>query len=960
MKIRLLFLLAILTSSTLLAQNLVINPSFELTSSNCANLGGEGFGTDLLNWDNANSNTAGDSCSSPDLFSACNVLPFIGGPSPTNMPNSFLGFQRSRTGTRHAGLITYGPGLAAGCTAIGNDNYREYIQGHTTTPLAAGQTYCVSMYVSLGDGVVWATNNIGVRFQNNQYLRDACAGTSSLINLTPQLNYTCAAITDTVNWVRLQWNYTAVGGEQYFIIGNFYNNANTTIGCSNSAQALINPYAYYYIDDVSITANSCCAATILPQASVCPTDAPYNLVATPPLGTSCNPTVSGTWSGPGITNGSAGTFDPSVAGIGTHTITYILTCGTTVTTTIVVSNCATLNVCQQPGGNLTVTGGTAPYQWQSPSQVTDCSSCFLGQCFPPICSGTTSTVYTTFASTPTATPPGTLPFRVIDNAGNSQEITTLSGIPPCACPFSVATTSTQATCGTANGVATVNATGTTGNTTYLWSYNNLTTPSISGLGAGTYTVTVTNNGCTTTSSVTINQSPAVTLSSTSANTTCGNTNGSASVTVLTGNGPLIYAWNSGEATAGITNKPAGNYTVTVTAAGGCTATQSFTIAPSTGITVTPTTTNANCNQNDGTASVNAVGGNGNYTYQWSNNLGSNNSVSGVATGNYTVVVSDGTCSTTQAVAVGQNTSMTSAINGTPAGCINLNSGTINLNVSGGTPGYSYSWSNGDTTQNISGLSAGPYTVTITDGSGCIITNNYNVAAPNTPTGSVDVIDESCKDVEDGSINLTVTGGTGPYTYLWNTNDTTQNINNLAGGTYTVTITDAAGCTTTQSPIVAPGIEFPITITQSGDTLFASAAPNYLWYLNGQPIFTATGQTYIVTQSGTYTVSTNVDKCKFGSNQIVITGIDEFTNFATINVFPNPASDNITVSIQLKTPQKVVLTLVDVLGRKVSTTANDTKANTFQFNLSVKEIGAGIYFLNISTENESKSVKVVKN
>ena len=739
MKIRLLFLLVILSATTLLAQNLVINPSFELTSSNCANLGGEGFGTDLLDWNNANSNTAGDSCSSPDLFSACNVLPFIGGPSPTNMPNSFLGFQRSRTGTRHAGIITYGPGLAAGCTAVGNDNYREYIQGRTSAPLVAGQTYCVSMYVSLGDGVVWATNNIGVRFTNTEYLRDACAGTSSLINLAPQLNYSCPPITDTVNWVRVQWNYTATGGERYFTIGNFYTNANTTIGCSNSAQALINPYAYYYIDDVSITANSCCAATILPQATVCPTDAPYNLVATPPLGTSCSPTVSGTWSGPGITNGSAGTFDPSVAGVGTHTITYILTCGATVTTTIVVGNCATINVCQQPNGDLTVTGGTGPYQWQSPSVVTDCSSCFFGQCLPPICNGVTSTIYTTFASTPTATPPGSVPFRVIDNAGNSQEITTLSGIPTCSCLASIL------------------------------------------------------------------------VSGTTVAATCSN----------------------------------------------------------------------------------------------------------------------------------------------PA------SGGVNLSVSGGTPGYSYAWSNGDSTQNLTGATAGVYSVTITDSAGCTATNNFTIPSASGLLSSVIVNDESCKDLADGAINLSVSGGTAPYTYLWNTNDTTQDLSGLSGGNYTVNITDDAGCVTTQSATVNAGIQYPIIITQSGDTLFASDAPNYQWYLNAQPISGANDSIYIISQGGTYTVSTSVGPCKFGSNQLVITGIDEFTNFATITVFPNPASDNVTVSLQLKKPQKVALTLVDVLGRKVSSTANDSKASTFQFTLSVKEIGAGIYFLNISTENESKSVKVVK-
>src|SRR5690606_27658093 len=147
---------------------LVVNPSFETTASNCANFGGEGFFTDLsATWDNANSNTAGDSCSSPDLFSECNELPSPFPSSPVGMPNNELGWQYSRTGTRHVGIITHEP----------LSNYREYIQGRTSAPLQAGQQYCVSFFISKGDKVPYATNNIGVYFSNTQYQRNACPGT---------------------------------------------------------------------------------------------------------------------------------------------------------------------------------------------------------------------------------------------------------------------------------------------------------------------------------------------------------------------------------------------------------------------------------------------------------------------------------------------------------------------------------------------------------------------------------------------------------------------------------------------------------------------------------------------------------------------------------------------------------------------------------------------------------------
>lgn len=810
MKKQLLLLFFSLSFVTFYGQNLVINPSFENTSSNCGNFGGEGFGTDLLNWDNANSNTAGDSCSSPDLFSACNTLPIIGGPSPTNMPNSVLGYQYSHTGTRHAGIITYAPGLAAGCNAVGVDNYREYIQGHLTTPLSAGQTYCVSMYVSLGDQVVWATNNIGVRFSNTHYLRDACAnGNNSLINLTPQLNYTCAPITDTVKWVRIQWNYVAAGGEQYFIIGNFYNNANTTVACSNSGASL-NPYAYYYIDDVSITPNSCCAATIADVGPKCPTDAPFNLTAIAPPGSSCSPTVSGTWSGPGITNAANGTFSPAVAGVGTHVITYNLSCGGTATATIIVNNCATLSICQETNGNITVSGGTAPYQWQTSTQQQDCSGCPLGICLPPVCNGTTVTVYNTFANTASIPAPSSLPVRVIDNAGNSLTVSTLIGVPPCNCTLSLSANTTQAT--------------------------------------------------------------------------CGNNNGTASVTVTSGTGPYTYLWSNSATTASINNLAPGNYTVTVTGAQNCTATQTITITA-------------------------------------------------------------------------QSNTLATTISGNTVTCANPNNGAINLSVSGGQPAYHYLWNNGDTIQDPTGLAAGVYTVIITDELGCSISDTFEILNPDAPQIAMVIEDESCVGLRDGSINVTVTGGQQPYTYIWNTGDTIADLDNLGDGTYTLTVTDALGCSAFQSATIQPGVDFTLLITQNGSVLTASTAPNYQWYLNGVAIPGANSATYTVTQSGAYYVVTSVGPCKFGSNTIVLTSVAEQSIFSGINVYPNPANENVNVAIELSSPQKISLTLTDVLGRVVAQHNTGQQAK-FLINIPIKGISPGMYFLTIAAGKEKTSIKVV--
>ena len=569
MKKNIYFLFSLFISFGASAQNLVVNPSFENTSSNCANFGGEGFFTDLNgSWDNASNNPGGDSCSSPDLFSACNLI--FGSPGPVHMPNSALGYQYSRTGTRHAGIITH----------ESLDEYREYIQGRTSAPLVQGQSYCVSMYVSLGNSVLYASNNIGVYFGNTPYQRNPCPGqTNSAIYVTPQLNYSCNAITDTMNWVRLQWNYVASGGEQYFMIGNFFNNANTTI-VSNPGGTFINPYAYYFIDDVSIVASTaCCFADLNPVPTKCVSDAPFALTAVGGVGSSCSNISTGTWSGTGVTNASAGTFSPAVAGPGSHTITYTLSCGYSTTLTVNVSACATLSVCSEPNGNLTVSGGTGPYTWSQQEQVEDCSACQvlfpIPPCtFPPGCS-VMVTGWVDFTTGTTVTPTGTWPIRVVDNDGGVIEISGPSAVPSCSsipCELSVSVTDLQGVCGgVQDGFVTVSASGNIGTVTYAWNSTPVQNgPTASGLGAGSYTVTATDQqGCQASVTQVLEAGSITVFAGDDVNICKGE-----SVT-LSATGATTFDWSDGAggtaqgATITFTPSATTTYTVTGTNAGGC-------------------------------------------------------------------------------------------------------------------------------------------------------------------------------------------------------------------------------------------------------------------------------------------------------------------------------------------------------------------------------------------------------
>jgi hypothetical protein len=137
-------------------------------------------------------------------------------------------------------------------------------------------------------------------------------------------------------------------------------------------------------------------------------------------------------------------------------------------------------------------------------------------------------------------------------------------------------------------------------------------------------------------------------------------------------------------------------------------------------------------------------------------------------------------------------------------------GAINLTVSGGTSPYTYLWSNGATTEDLSGVAAGTYTVTITDANGCTINMPFTVGTNDVTIAAIPVITNTTCTASIGAINLTVSGGTSPYTYLWSNGATTEDLSGVAAGTYIVTITDANGCT----------INMPFTVGTNDVTIAA--------------------------------------------------------------------------------------------------------------------------------------------
>ncbi|RYY40208.1 MAG: hypothetical protein EOO08_07700 [Chitinophagaceae bacterium] len=402
-----------------------------------------------------------------------------------------------------------------------------------------------------------------------------------------------------------------------------------------------------------------------------------------------------------------------------------------------------------------------------------------------------------------------------------------------------------------NGAIDLTPSGGTPGYTYSWS-GGPTTQDRSSLAAGTYSVVITDaNSCTKTISNIVVSQPTAAVSGTTVvtNVACfGGNTGAINLTPNGGTGPYTFNWSGGPTTEDRTGLAAGTYSVIITDNNGCTGTVSNIAVNQPGAPVSGTTvvTNVACfGGNTGAINLTPTGGVGGYTYNWMGGATTEDRT-GLTSGTYSVIITDnnGCTGTVSNIAVSQPgapVSGTTVV--TNVACFGGNTGAINLTPNGGTGPYTFNWSGGPTTEDRILLQAGNYSVTITDANGCTGTiNNISVNQPSAPlSASYTTNDVSCFGGSDGSINLTPAGGTTPYTFLWNGGATTEDRTGLIAGNYSVTITDAYGCQTTENNIaIYEPAERSATISYDGSPYFTGS---------GTATVTRTG-----TDGGTYTAA----------------------------------------------------------------------------------------------------------
>ena len=204
--------------------------------------------------------------------------------------------------------------------------------------------------------------------------------------------------------------------------------------------------------------------------------------------------------------------------------------------------------------------------------------------------------------------------------------------------------------------------------------------------------------------------------------------------------------------------------------------------------------NLNCfNDSSGSIETAASGGAPPYSFLWTNSSTYEN-IYGLQPGSYTLTVTDANhCNTTISQSITQPTQLADSISGTNVSCAGAANGLVSYGITGGTPPYSYVWINGSTSQNLVNIPGGVYLVLAQDAKGCHISDSIRIyeAPPIIISGQAN--NTRCYNTNTGSVNISISGGVSPYSYLWSTGATTGNLVSVVSGTYSVTVTDSAGC-----------------------------------------------------------------------------------------------------------------------------------------------------------------------
>lgn len=458
-----------------------------------------------------------------------------------------------------------------------------------------------------------------------------------------------------------------------------------------------------------------------------------------------------------------------------------------------------------------------------------------------------------------------------------------------------------------NGTITVNVQGGTPPYNFSWTNSNGTFNSnnqnLNNLPADVYYLTVTDaNNCLITTNVIINQPPPLSVFINKTNETCYQyCDGSVEAYVNGGQMPYSYIWSNGSTSSIVTNLCPGLYTVTIVDDNQCSIIEQVNVLGAQELQIiVQDIVPASCGLSNGSATIAIVGGVGDYTIQWSTG-GASLQEQNLSAGNHFVTVVDNNgCISVKTISVPNLSGPEiTQIHVTHVTCTGYSNGTaiIEYNPSDPpAPPYNITWSNGDTNDTITGLSGGLYYVTIQDANGCIDVESFTIQEP-TPLNSIvsGISHNKCYGNCEGTATVIAAGGTPPYSYTWlGLNQYSQFATNLCAGTYTLIITDANNCTTSQTITITQPDSLTITANISDVKCFnGNDGIINVYVTGGTPTYQYLWQPPI---SGTTSVAANLSA---GTYSILVTDFWNCSKTATFTV-NQPDSINVLTSIKPET------------------------------------------------------------
>lgn len=507
---------------------------------------------------------------------------------------------------------------------------------------------------------------------------------------------------------------------------------------------------------------------------------------------------------------------------------------------------------------------------------------------------------------------------------------------------------------------------------------------------GTTTVTYTfddGNGNTSQCSFDVTVTNSMMPSSIDQMVSCnGGTDGAIDVTIVGGNAPITYSWTGPNGFTStnedVTGLEAGQYFPTATDAAGCMVSGTIDITEPTAININVdgTSNPTACATADGTAMVTVTGGTvaSTYAYSWSDGASYTSSTedpTDMPAGTITITVTDDNgCTANTNISLSDPNGPTVALGSTAVTTVLCNGdmtgdAQIDVTLNGTATSATYLWddTNATTTEDLSGLGAGTYTVEVTDNNNCVTSFGVTITEPSAITGSISSMNVSCNGGTDASIDLTVSGGNGSFTYLWDDTSvsTTEDLNGVGAGTYTVIITDGNNCTgTTNVTITEPtalagsgistdeisGGDGTIDLTVTGGT------PTYTYVWTGPNSFTSTSEDLSGLSTGTYDVTiTDGNGCTTTVQVVVGTqvGVSEIDENSFV-VYPNPTTGIFMVKGTLS--GRNTIKVMDATGRLLLVKENCNTTTTLD--LSVME--KGVYFVQVTNGSSNKTIRIVLN